>query len=153
MIMDQLENLSRYHFEDENMEEARNYLLTHDIFSLEETKHVIKDGEIMLLFNENIQKHVSEGKFEAHRKFVDIHIPLEGTDFIRSTKTSKLVLDGEYSEENDILFGTYEGKNYTDCYFTKGSFGVYYPEDAHLVNTTTRVPETIKKFVMKIKLK
>ncbi len=153
MIIDQFKNLNRVKFEDENMEEARTYLLTHDVLTLEEKNHVIKEGEIILIYQEALQKGIEESKYEAHRQFVDIHIPIEGTDFIRSIRTSKLHVDGVFDEENDFILGDYEGENYTDCYLTPGSFGIYFPEDAHLAKATTRQPEVIKKFVMKIKLK
>ncbi len=153
MIIDQFKNLSRYQFKDENMEEARQYLLAHDVLTLEEKNHVIKEGEITLLFQEAVQKSIEESKYEAHRQFVDIHIPLEGTDFIRSIMTSKLDMVGIFDDVNDFILGDYPGENYTDCYLTPGSFGIYFPEDAHLAKATTREPEKIKKFVMKIKLK
>ncbi len=153
MIIDQFENLSRYQFQDENMEEARQYLLTHDVLAMEEKTHIIKEGEITLIFQDALQKSIVESKYEAHRQFVDIHIPLEGTDFIRSIKTSNLQVDGVFDTDNDFILGDYRGENYTDCFFTPGSFGIYFPEDAHLAKATTREPKKVKKFVMKVKLK
>ncbi len=153
MIYDHLDNLEKYRFENENMEEARKFLLGNDVLGLEKTKHVIKGDEVFMVYHEGVQIPLSEGRFEAHEKYVDIHITLEGTNFIRTAEKKSLENTTVYNEENDFLLGDYHGKHYTDSFIGKGFFGIYFPEDAHLVNTSPNEPHTVEKFVVKVKVK
>lgn len=153
MITDRLENLERYHFEDPNMEEARKFLLTFDVMSLERKRHDIKGEEIFMNHREAVQIPLKEARFEAHERYVDIHITLKGTDFIRRTEKENLVNTTAYDRENDFLLGDYSGPHYTDSHIGEGSFGIYFPEDAHLVNASLEEVWNVEKYIMKVKIR
>ena len=152
MIYDHLNNLERYRFEDENMELARKFLLENNVLDLEKKKHVIKGDEVFMVYHEGIQIPITEARYEAHDKYVDIHITLSGTNFIRTTEKKNLKNITVYDEENDFILGDYQGELYTDSFIVKGSLGVYFPEDAHLVNASPYEPHTVEKFVLKVKI-
>lgn len=153
MIYDHLNNLERYRFEDENMELARKFLLENDVLDLEKKKHVIKGDEVFMVYHEGIQIPITEARYEAHDKYVDIHITLSGTNFIRTTEKKNLQNITVYDEENDFILGDYQGELYTDSFIGKGSLGVYFPEDAHLVNASPYEPHKVEKFVLKVKIR
>ena len=153
MITDRLENLARYHFEDPNMEESRKFLLTFDVMSLERKRHDIKGEEIFMNHRDAMQIPLSEARYEAHERYVDIHITLQGTDFIRTTEKRNLVHATQYDRENDFLLGGYDGMHYTDSYIGEGSFGIYFPEDAHLVNASPDELQNVEKFIVKVKIR
>ncbi|NCC79769.1 MAG: DUF386 domain-containing protein [Clostridia bacterium] len=153
MITDRLENLERYRFEDPNMEEARKFLLTFDVMSLERRRHDIKGDEIFMNHRNAMQIPLTEAHYEAHERYVDIHITLKGTDFIRTTEKRNLVRTTEYDRENDFILGDYDGAHYTDSYIGEGSFGIYFPEDAHLVNASPGELQDVEKFIVKVKIR
>ena len=153
MIYDNLKNIGKYHFDNENMEKTIAFLMNNDLLNMEQKKYEIVKDEIYIIFLHTTQKALSEREYEAHNDFVDIHIPLEGLDFIRSTEKDNLTVTIPYTEDGDYMMGTYEGDAYTDCSIPKGYFGLYFPEDAHLVNGTPNEPGKVKKFVVKVKVK
>jgi len=152
LIYDDLKNLERYRFENENMELARKFLLENDVLDLEKAKHVIKGDEVFMVYHEGIQIPVSEARYEAHEKYVDIHITLAGTNYIRTAEKKNLNNTTVYDVENDFILGDYQGETYTDSFIGKGFFGIYFPEDAHLVNASPNEPHKVEKFVMKVKI-
>lgn len=153
MIYDSLENLRRYRFENENMEAARTFLLEHDVLSLEPRKHEIKGDEVFLVYHEVEQISMEGARYEAHDRYVDIHITVEGNNFIRTTEKKNLTETTVYDEANDFILGQYQGDYYTDSYIGRGFFGIYFPEDAHLVNAFPGERHLVKKFVMKVKVR
>lgn len=153
MIVDRLENLERYRFEHPNMEEARKFLLTFDVMHLERRRHEIRGEEIFMNHREAVQIPFSQARYEAHERYVDIHITLKGTDFIRTTEKRNLIQTTEYDRENDFILGDYDGAHYTDSYIGEGSFGIYFPDDAHLVNASTGELQNVEKFIMKVKIR
>lgn len=153
MIYDHLDNLKHYRFSSENMEIAVKYLMEEDVLSLEKKKHVIKEEEIFLVYHEGMQIPLTEGRYEAHEKYVDIHITLEGINFIRTAEKKNLKNATVYDEDGDFILGDYDGKHYTDSYLGRGFFGIYFPEDAHLANTTPGEAHKVERFVMKVKIR
>lgn len=153
MIYDTLQNLGKYRFDDKNMEIAREFLLKNDLLSMEHKKYVLIEDEIYINPLNIDQKPLAEREYEAHNHFVDIHVTLEGLDFIRSTQKTNLEITSPYDEKGDYEMGTYEGDAYTDSQIPRGYFGLYFPEDAHLVNGTPGKPGTVRKFVVKVKVK
>ena len=68
---------------------------------------------------------------EAHDKFIDIQLVLEGTDNMEwKPKTSCLKPPGEYNRETDAQFFA----DHPDTWIkTKsGSFVIFFPENAHM---------------------
>lgn len=153
MIYDKLENIGNYTFLHPNLKKAVKYLLEEDILSHKEEKFVIEEGELFVNLIENMQGRPEEKKYECHHDFVDIHITLEGLDYIRSTDESNLVVTTPYDSEGDYLLGDCPGDEYAEAYIPRGCFALYLPKDAHMVNGTPKEPGKVRKFVMKVKVK
>jgi len=49
--------------------------------------------------------------------------------------------------------GDYDVVHYTDSYIGEGSFGIYFPEDAHLVNASPDELQNVEKFIVKVKIR
>lgn len=73
---------------------------------------------------------VDTGKYEAHRQFIDIHIPLDGEESILCRPDScDLKQLGSYSEENDCVF--YETAAGINFALDVGYFLLIYPGEPH----------------------
>ena len=67
---------------------------------------------------------------EAHRRFIDIHIPLSGPERFGWAAAEALNDSTEgYDCDNDIIFFNETPQNYFDIY--PGQFVIFFPEDAH----------------------
>lgn len=153
MIYDRLENIGNYTFNHPNLQKALEYLAKEDILSHKEERFVIEEGEVFINFLEPVQAKPEEKKYECHHDFVDIHITLDGLDYIRSTDESNLVVTAPYDQEGDYLLGDCPNGEYAEAFVPRGCFALYLPGDAHMVNATTREPGRVRKFVMKVKVK
>ena len=70
---------------------------------------------------------------EAHRKYIDIHVPLKGTEAMGWTPTGacKHVREA-YDEANDFM--TFGDSAHSILHVKVGQMTVFFPEDAHAPN-------------------
>ena len=91
-----------------------------------------------------------ESFFEAHEKFLDIHIMLSGSE--RVEIASPKALEVFRSEEENDFWG-YRGKGDYSLILAPGSFLVVFPDDAHKIKMQVDGPCTVSKAVFKIKVR
>ena len=90
---------------------------------------------------------VESGKYEAHRQFIDIHIPLRGTETIICRNNScDLKQIGSFDEAGDCVF--FEAAPGMPVYLEPGYFLFLYPGEPHHVLTGDG--EAISKVIIKI---
>lgn len=94
-------------------------------------------------------KKKEERSIEAHRKYIDIQVMMEGMEYLGYADESTLDFSG-YDEEHDteLLTGTL-----TFLPFPKDFFVILFPQDAHMpgVQGQGSTP-TVKKIVIKVPL-
>jgi YhcH/YjgK/YiaL family protein len=87
------------------------------------------------------------GKYEVHRQYIDIHIPIRGTETIICRCSSDgLKQIGAFDVENDYVF--FEPEPGLDCFLEPGYFLMLYPGEVHHVLTGDGSP--IIKAIVKI---
>ena len=91
-----------------------------------------------------------ESFFEAHEKFLDIHIMLSGSE--RVEIASPKALEVFRSEEENDFWG-YRGKGDYSLILAPGSFLVVFPDDAHKIKMQIGKSERVRKAVFKVKIK
>ena len=91
----------------------------------------------------------SESFFEAHEKFLDIHLMLSGSERVEIASPSGLQRF-ESKPEND--FYAYHGEGAHKLVLTPGDFLVVWPDDAHKIKMMLECPETVTKAVFKVKI-
>ena len=91
----------------------------------------------------------SESFFEAHEKFLDIHLMLAGSERVEIASPSCLQRF-ESKPEND--FYAYRGEGQHKLVLTPGDFLVVWPDDAHKIKMMLTRPETVTKAVFKVKI-
>ena len=127
MIIDKLENSNLY-CNNEKFTIAFDFLK--ELNTDSEEKRYELDNGIFAVIESYPTKPLSEGRLEAHRKYIDIQICLSGVDNI-SWKALKdcYQISKEYNEENDILF--FKDKLDASCAIGPGRFAIFFPHDAH----------------------
>ena len=91
----------------------------------------------------------SESFFEAHEKFLDIHLMLDGCERVEIASPSCLQRF-ESKPEND--FYAYRGEGQHKLVLAPGDFLVVWPDDAHKIKMMLTCPETVTKAVFKVKI-
>ena len=87
--------------------------------------------------------------FEAHLRYLDIHIMVEGSERVEIAPPDSLALF-EQNEAND--FYAYRGEGHYKLTLSPGDFLVVFPGDAHKIKMRVDGPETVTKVVFKIKI-
>ena len=90
---------------------------------------------------------LEEGFFEAHRRYLDIHLMLQGEERVDVAHPDGLTLT-ESREDGD--FYAYQGKEDHSVVLAPGDFLVVFPGDAHRIKLQTDGPRTVSKAVFKV---
>ncbi len=90
-----------------------------------------------------------ESFFEAHEKFLDIHIMLDGSERVEIASPSGL---NQFDSQVENDFYAYRGKGEHSLILSPGSFLVVFPDDAHKIKMHLGKPETVTKAVFKVRL-
>ncbi|WP_347713250.1 YhcH/YjgK/YiaL family protein [uncultured Fretibacterium sp.] len=108
------------------------------------------DGEnlFMDVVETTTEPHAAR-RFEAHRRYIDIHITLQGEEWYGYAPVEDLKAVEPYSAERDIQFFTGEG-----VYFQvpAGQFVLFFPEDAHKPCVCFKEPGNVRKLILKVLL-
>ena len=83
--------------------------------------------------------------FEAHRRYLDVHLMLAGEERVEIASPTVLEL---FEHQGD--FYAYRGTAEQSLILRPGSFLVVFPEDAHRIKIRVNEPETVSKVVFKV---
>ena len=91
----------------------------------------------------------SESFFEAHEKFLDIHLMLSGCERVEIASPGCLT-QFDSQPEND--FYAYHGEGTHKLVLRPGDFLVVWPDDAHKIKMMLTEPQTVTKAVFKVQI-
>ncbi len=126
------------------LQDALAYIRSGAPMSLSPGRHELFDGIYVNVFQYTTK---TGGLYEAHRKYLDIHILLKGTETVRIADVQDLTEASAYSGESDCLTGKAEGKAYV---LKEGEYMVIFPEEAHLPGLQDGGPAEVTKAVIKV---
>ena len=112
-------------------------------------KFVIEEGVAWISVSSTETAPQGERKFEAHKKFLDIHFVLEGEEKFVYANTDELTPETEYNETEDYLLLNGEGTKLT---LRAGDFCIVYPQDAHIPTLEKLSEGNLVRGVAKIKI-
>jgi YhcH/YjgK/YiaL family protein len=146
MIYDHIENLKKY---DKMLQRWSNYV---EFISQSAEKAVGKyelpDGDFVLI-QEGTTKPVSEGQFEAHKKFIDLQVVATGSEFIKWQVLPNLTETVPYNEQKDKVNFSGDG---TPLEIKANHFYLMLPSDGHMACVHFDQPTNFRKYVIKIKI-
>ena len=149
MIIDTIQNASRYFSVHPLFEKAFEYINQNDLANTADGKSDIAEGLKAIISNApGKTAETSLAKFECHNKNIDIQLCVNGVETIGWKPREKCVTpNGEYNDEKDVqFFGDTPDTFFT---LTNGQFAIFFPEDVH----APKIGEgEIKKLVLKIKI-
>lgn len=149
MIIDKLSNSHLYSGLGERINKAFKYLKETDFSKMELGKYEIDGDNIFALVNEYTTKDESEGKLEAHKKYIDVQFVAKGSELMGYAPLGNQKIIDEYNEQNDITFFSGE-KSFTRV--DEGMFAIFFPTDVHLPGIKVNKSAYVKKVVIKVKV-
>lgn len=148
MIYDRIENIETYTSISERLAKGLRLLQSTDFSAIEAGKYEV-DGTALFYMLQSYQSKEQNDKPEAHRKYIDIQYMLEGEEEIGVGALSDMTEEVSANPEGDIWF--YHGP-VTKIKMVKGSFAVFFPQDAHAPGIATGEPAPVKKVVVKVEV-
>ena len=150
MVLDIIENRALYATLSPRIETALDFLGKTDFTTMEPGRYDIDGEKVFALVQEYQTIPRSEGKWECHREYIDVQYMAEGKEEIGFGVSEKMKILTDYNPEDDIAFLQGTGDFAT---LTAGSFGIFWPVDAHQPKIAPgNKPGPVKKVVIKIKI-
>lgn len=152
MIFDTLANCKLYNGINEDFQKAFDFLKKATEENLPVGKYEIDGSRVFAFVNEYTTKSQEEGKLEGHRNYIDIQYLVSGIETIEVVDISKVVLETDYDEANDLAF--YENSDkVAKCTIEPGEYGILFPNDIHKPGLSFKdKPRFVKKIVVKVKV-
>lgn len=147
MIKDKLANIGNY-LPLIEIGTIQKILDNPDLESLSDGKFDIEGDNIKFGIKLSYQtKESDEGLWESHRKYLDIHIILEGKEYVEISNRSNLKNTKAYDDEGD--YELWDGVAEDVVLLEKGDFIVLYPHEAHKTSVLVNSPTEVNKLVIK----
>jgi len=149
MIIDDLEQASKYESIHPRFTNAFNYLLNTDFENLAPGKYEIEGDHLFAIVVNDpaVTLLESTSEFECHNTYIDIQYVFGGEETV-GWKSRIACVDprGDYDAKKDVLLF----EDAPDFFFKlhPGQFGIYFPEDVHAPMIGTG---KIRKVVLKIR--
>lgn len=142
MILDKIENIKRYSF-----------LEKIDRFNIDHYKKgkIEIDGDVFFGIGlEYETKNQAECLWEAHKRYLDVHLILEGEEKVQVSNIETMNINQKYDQTNDYTL--FDGDEEQEMILKKGMFLALYPNEVHKTAVITNKISNIKKIVFKLEL-
>ena len=146
MILDLVENSGRYESLNPRFKQAFDFLKTTDLATLPLGK-IELDGNSLYVNVQEIEGKTSEvALMETHEQYIDIQVPISGTETMGWIARAKLKHISEaYNAEKDMTF--YADKTTNLIRVQPSEFVIFFPEDGHQPGI---VKGKLKKIIVKV---
>lgn len=147
MVVDTFDNLDKYASLNPLFAQAMAFLKSTDLNALEVGKIELNGSDLVVNVQQTAQKTKEQARLETHNQFIDIQIPLSGTEIMGYTAAKDCQpANASYNADKDITF--FDGL--ADDYLTvkPGMFAIFFPHDGHAPGIT---PTGVKKVIVKVK--
>ncbi|MCQ2331953.1 MAG: YhcH/YjgK/YiaL family protein [Paludibacteraceae bacterium] len=149
MIKDRLENGHAYDGLHKNFRMVMEILQSLNMEELKEGR-IELDGEYVFMNVDNIHgKTLDEAKFESHRRYIDIQVPISGTEKMGFAPVGDMKKLTDSDEAKDYFFYADKVKDVVEV--KKGEFVIFFPEDAHA--PMIDCGDVHKKIIVKVAVK
>ncbi|MCM1516869.1 MAG: YhcH/YjgK/YiaL family protein [Paraprevotella sp.] len=130
MILAKLTDSSRYEAVHPLFGQAFEYILSHDLASVSAGRIELDGDRLFINVCETDLVAAESQKLEVHRRYIDIHVPLEQVETIGWKHISDLgESEAPFDEAGD--FALYDDRDVSYIPVHPGEFLAVFPEDAH----------------------
>lgn len=136
MIITDIDNCMRYRMLSPEIEIALDWLVEHSDFKFVKGIYKIpcpNGSEMIAKCEEPALVPREKASLEAHRLYIDIQVPLKGTELMGWAPVNALKHPRQpYDMTNDIIF--YGDSAHSILHVRVGQLAIFFPEDAHAPN-------------------
>ncbi len=147
MIIDHLKNAALYFGVRERISAGLRWLQSQDLSKLSAGRHELDGTNLFAVISEYETKPKAQGKWEAHKRYIDIQYLISGTEWIGYAPLDACRL-GAYDEAKDFQEILEAAGDFLTV--RAGMFMLLAPQDAHLPGVAVVSPAPVKKAVVKV---
>ncbi len=130
MILDRLENASRYFEVVPRFDKVMAWLQKTDVKSIPAGTVVLEENNLLIKVLDVHGKLIEDCLFETHNDYIDIQIPITGAESMGwKSKETCHHIDKPYDKAIDMALYREQATNMAEVQV--GEFVVFFPEDAH----------------------
>lgn len=144
MILDSIANIGQYATLHPAFERAVRFVV--DNVDMPDGRYVLDGDNLFVTFTETELRRAEDAPIEAHRRYIDIQIVLNGTESYGWRAVSDCrAPKGEFDTANDIIF--YNDSHTTTLTAHGEEFVIFFPSDGHapLIGSGT-----VRKAIIKV---
>lgn len=145
MIIDKLVNADKYINLHKDFKLVFDFIKNNDLSSMECGRHELRGSEVFFNLQEYETKPVQ--KLEAHKKYIDIQVVVNGEEYMGYTNIETTTVSENYEEAKDVMF--LNGK-VDKLKADNTMFLIFTPDDAHMPALCVESPKQVKKAIFKI---
>ncbi len=132
-----------------DIQKCFEYYKQNDLAAKKPGSYEIDGKRIFVNIDEYKTQSEQERFWEAHRKYIDIHILISGQEKIGIAFIENMQ-ENSYDEAKDML--TLQGDAQASVNLKPGDFLICYPEDVHKTAMHVDLQSDVKKCIFKIKI-
>ena len=146
MILDVLDNADRYLTLNKGFRYAFSFLMRDDLKKLSPGQYEIRNDRVFAIVEEAQGRKREDAELEAHEKYIDIQLVLEGLDTMGwKRKATCEQVSKAYDPAKDLQFFSDDPEIWLPVHV--GMYAIFFPEDAHMPLISDG---RLRKIVMKI---
>ena len=149
MIKNSLKYTKNYYKLSEKIKIALKYLENNDLKEKENGRYDILGDDVYINIQDYTSKLLTQGKWEAHKKYIDIQFIIKGSELIGTGEIDNFEITEAYDEANDVEFLNNKKENQF-IQMQENDFIILYPHDVHMPQIANNQPSYVKKAVLKL---
>lgn len=147
MIFDSLNHAEIYRDVHPLFRRAFDVLRSGELPARPDGRYELEGDRLFAMVQRYATRPIEQGRWEAHRRYIDIQYIAEGQERIGHAMLQTLRVTEAYDEAKDVMFLEGEGSFLTA---SAGQFAVFYPHDAHMPSLAVQSPQQVLKIVFKV---
>lgn len=149
IVHDRIDQAPRHFARNRLLKQAFDFIRTHDLASVPIGRYAIAGDDCYALVQELDLKPLAEGRLELHRDYIDIQLPIDGSETFGLANPPPRVLSEARWDGRDIVFFDAPMKTVT---VKPGEFIMMFPlRGAHAPCLTDGPSRRIRKLVIKVR--
>jgi biofilm protein TabA len=152
MIFDRIDSQKTYRGISRNLDAAFDYLAGGAIARLPDGRLAVDGDNVFVIVSSYETKDRTAAKYEAHGKYMDIQIVLDGKETCFWAPAAGLTAAVPWDDEKDLGFFKDPGLGEVALPLAPGFFAVFFPGDAHKPSCHFQEKHKVRKAVVKVKI-
>lgn len=151
MIIDKITNLSKYRSLIPHIESIVRYLGTIDTSKMTAGKYDLPGTDLFHYCFEYDSAAFDSCKGEAHQKYIDIHMIVQGTETVGALDGTADEI-GQYDPPNDHAPAS---GSFRKCILAKGDFVMFFQHEGHITSAHAipGISDRVKRLVFKVPIR